>query len=154
MNVCLDVGQLHVLFMQINTYLRLPVGVERHLSLALNIHECAGQREREPFRAALYPLLFISAHILMERIKSEWPNREFPNDNGIHHTSVLNGKSPLRLPQSVLLNEGIVFHVNQVCLIFCISLFSTAIYMLHAYISSSSAASKIYKIQYFNHVFE
>lgn len=93
--VCLDVGQLHVLFMQINTYLPLPVGAERHLSLPLNIHECAGQREKEPFRAALYPLLLISAHILMERIKSEWPNREFHSDNGIHHTSVLKEESLL-----------------------------------------------------------
>lgn len=41
-------------------------------------------------------LLLISAHILMEHIKSEWPNREFQSDNGIHHISVLEEKSPLR----------------------------------------------------------
>lgn len=47
-NLCRDVGQLHVLLKQINTYLLLPVGTRRHLSVPLNIHEHPGYIGREP----------------------------------------------------------------------------------------------------------
>lgn len=38
-------GQLHVLFIQINTYLSGPVGADRRHCLLLNIHESTGHRE-------------------------------------------------------------------------------------------------------------
>lgn len=101
--------------MQINTYLSLPVGAERHLSVPLNIHERAGHSERESSSAALYVLIFISVHILMGCIKSEWPNREFHNDNGIHHTCVLKETSPSPDPLSVLDTIRLGCSLQELC---------------------------------------
>lgn len=47
--------------------------------------------ERKSCLAPPYLLPLISAHILMERIKSGWPNREFHNDSDIHHTCFKGG---------------------------------------------------------------
>lgn len=81
-NKCRDVGQLHVLLKQINTYLLLPVGTRRHLSVPLNIHEHPGYIGRE----ASWHFFFF--YILTDCIKSVWPDWEFNSDSAILHPSV------------------------------------------------------------------
>lgn len=56
----------------------------------------------------LFTLSSISAHILMERIKSEWSNREFGSDSGIHHTCFKGQISPKDLPQLFLIPQLVV----------------------------------------------